>query len=132
MDIKRALPCPELRSVVRSFEERRADLGSAVLSWPVAARPFPERQNSAVVGGPALLRGRHTGRLTGPFSLSTVRHARFHRARARRARGRPAAVRVGCRKLFDLKLPAAAALALYSGHRVSRLGPATSPRTRPR
>ena len=51
MDIKRALPCPELRSVVRSFEERRADLGSAVLSWPVAARPFPERQNSAVVGG---------------------------------------------------------------------------------
>jgi len=39
MDIKRALPRPELRSVVRSFEERRADLGSAVLSWPVAARP---------------------------------------------------------------------------------------------
>lgn len=39
MDIKRALPRPELRSVVRSFEERRADLGSTVLSWPVAARP---------------------------------------------------------------------------------------------
>ena len=39
MDIKRALPRPELRSVVRSFEERRADLGSAVLTWPVAARP---------------------------------------------------------------------------------------------
>jgi hypothetical protein len=39
MDIKRALPRPELRSVVRSFEERRADLGSAGLSWPVAARP---------------------------------------------------------------------------------------------
>jgi AraC-like DNA-binding protein len=39
MDIKRALPRPELRNVVRSFEERRADLGSAVLSWPVAARP---------------------------------------------------------------------------------------------
>jgi hypothetical protein len=30
---------PELQSVVRSFEERRANLGSAVLTWPVAARP---------------------------------------------------------------------------------------------
>ena len=39
MDIKRALPRPEFRSVIRSFEERRADLGSAVLGWPVAARP---------------------------------------------------------------------------------------------
>ena len=39
MDIKRALPRPELQSVVRSFEERRADLGSAVLARPVAARP---------------------------------------------------------------------------------------------
>ena len=39
MDIKRALPRPELRSVVRSFEERRADLGSTELTWPVAARP---------------------------------------------------------------------------------------------
>jgi AraC-like DNA-binding protein len=39
MDIKRALPRPQLRGVVRSFEERRVELGSAVLSWPVAARP---------------------------------------------------------------------------------------------
>ena len=39
MDIKRALPRPQLRAVVRSFEERRAELGSAVLTWPVAARP---------------------------------------------------------------------------------------------
>jgi AraC-like DNA-binding protein len=39
MDIKRALPRLQLRSVVRSFEERHAELGSAVLSWPVAARP---------------------------------------------------------------------------------------------
>ena len=38
MDIKRAFPRPELRSVVRSFEERRADLGSAVLTWPVGSR----------------------------------------------------------------------------------------------
>ncbi len=39
MDIKRALPRCELRGVVRSFEERRADLGNGVLTWPVAARP---------------------------------------------------------------------------------------------
>jgi AraC-like DNA-binding protein len=39
MDIKRALPRPRLRGVVRSFEERRVELGSAVLTWPVAARP---------------------------------------------------------------------------------------------
>jgi AraC-like DNA-binding protein len=39
MDIKRASPRPELRGVVRSFEERRAELGSSVLTWPVAARP---------------------------------------------------------------------------------------------
>ena len=60
MDIKRALPCPELRSVVRSFEERRADLGSAVLSWPVAARPhqiltihLAEPYRVRINGGPA-------------------------------------------------------------------------------
>ncbi|MDN4988475.1 helix-turn-helix domain-containing protein [Bradyrhizobium sp. WYCCWR 13022] len=39
MDIKRALPHPLYRGVVRSLEERRVELGSAVLSWPVAARP---------------------------------------------------------------------------------------------
>lgn len=39
MDIKRAIPRPQLRAVIRSFEERRAELGSAVLTWPVAARP---------------------------------------------------------------------------------------------
>ena len=39
MDIKRALSRPQIRGIVRSFEERRAELGSAVLSWPVAARP---------------------------------------------------------------------------------------------
>ena len=35
-------------------------------------------------------------------------------------------------QLFDLRPPAAAALALDSGHRAFRRGPATSPRTRPR
>ncbi|MDH6264090.1 hypothetical protein M2427_008051 [Bradyrhizobium sp. BR13661] len=30
MDIKRALPRPQFRSVVRVFEERRAELGGAV------------------------------------------------------------------------------------------------------
>ncbi|TYL96618.1 hypothetical protein FXB40_11265 [Bradyrhizobium rifense] len=39
MDVERALPRPLYRSVVRSFEERRIELGSAVLSWPVAAPP---------------------------------------------------------------------------------------------
>lgn len=39
MDIKRASPRAELRSVVRSFEERRIDLGGATLAFPVAARP---------------------------------------------------------------------------------------------
>lgn len=39
MDIKRALPGPQFRGVVRSFEERRVELGSTVLTWPVAARP---------------------------------------------------------------------------------------------
>lgn len=39
MDIKRALPHHQLRDVVRSFEERRVELGSAILSWPVPARP---------------------------------------------------------------------------------------------
>jgi hypothetical protein len=60
MDIKRALPRPELRSVVRSFEERRVDLGSAVLTWPVAARPhqildihLAEPYQVRLDGGPA-------------------------------------------------------------------------------
>ena len=39
MDIKQALPRPELRSVVRSFAEIYEDLGSTVLAWPVPARP---------------------------------------------------------------------------------------------
>lgn len=39
MDIKRALPRPQFRDIVRSFEERRVELGSALLSWPVTARP---------------------------------------------------------------------------------------------
>jgi hypothetical protein len=39
MEIKRALPRPQLRSVVRMFEERRAELGRGTLTWSVAARP---------------------------------------------------------------------------------------------
>lgn len=39
MDVKRAIPHPALRGVVRSFGERRASLGSAVLTWPLTARP---------------------------------------------------------------------------------------------
>lgn len=39
MDIKRALPRPQLKGVLRAFEERRVELGSTVLAWPVPARP---------------------------------------------------------------------------------------------
>jgi AraC-like DNA-binding protein len=39
MYIQRASPRIELRSVVRSFEERRVNLGGATLAFPVAARP---------------------------------------------------------------------------------------------
>jgi hypothetical protein len=60
MDIKRALPRPQLRGVLRSFQERRAELGSAVLTWPVAARPhqilnihLAEPYRVRIDGGPA-------------------------------------------------------------------------------
>jgi AraC-like DNA-binding protein len=39
MQITRAIPHPALQKAVRLFEERRVDLGSAVLAWPVPARP---------------------------------------------------------------------------------------------
>jgi AraC-like DNA-binding protein len=39
MDVKRALPHPELRTVVRSFLEICEDWGSTERTWPVAARP---------------------------------------------------------------------------------------------
>ena len=39
MDVRRALPHPALRGIVRSFGERRGSIGSAVLTWPLPARP---------------------------------------------------------------------------------------------
>ena len=39
MDVRRVLPHPALRNVVRSFGERRASLGSRVVAFPLAARP---------------------------------------------------------------------------------------------
>ncbi|MGY3341420.1 AraC-like DNA-binding protein [Bradyrhizobium sp. USDA 4472] len=39
MEIKRTLPRSQLRGVLRAFEERRIELGSSVLAWPVPARP---------------------------------------------------------------------------------------------
>jgi AraC-like DNA-binding protein len=39
MDIRRMIAPPALRGVVRSFSERRVTLGSAVLTWPLTARP---------------------------------------------------------------------------------------------
>jgi AraC-like DNA-binding protein len=80
MDIKRALPRPELRSVVRSFEERCADLGSAVLTWPVAARPhqildihLAEPYQVRIDGGPA--KTTPEAALVGP---QTYRRAQVH------------------------------------------------------
>ncbi|HKO69525.1 MAG TPA: helix-turn-helix domain-containing protein [Bradyrhizobium sp.] len=39
MDVRRAMPHQALRSIVRSFEERRAVLGAQVLAFPLTARP---------------------------------------------------------------------------------------------
>src|SRR5262245_18861291 len=39
MDVRRKRPHPALRGVLRSFEERRASLGSGVLTWLLTARP---------------------------------------------------------------------------------------------
>lgn len=39
MDVRRRIPHPTLRSMVRSFEERRATLGPEGLTWPLTARP---------------------------------------------------------------------------------------------
>src|ERR1700761_1432218 len=39
MEIRRAIPHPKFRKIVRLFEERRADLGSLTINWPVSARP---------------------------------------------------------------------------------------------
>lgn len=39
MEIQRAVPRYQLQVVIRGFEERRSELGNAVLAWPVAARP---------------------------------------------------------------------------------------------
>ena len=39
MDVRRRSPHPALRSLVRSFEERRSTLGAEGLTWPLTARP---------------------------------------------------------------------------------------------
>jgi AraC-like DNA-binding protein len=39
MYVRRAVPHPALRGVVRSFGERRGTLGTTVLTWPLTARP---------------------------------------------------------------------------------------------
>jgi len=75
MDIKRALPRPQLRDVLRSFEERRAELGSAVIAWPVAARPhlilnihLAEPYRVRIDGGPAYTTARIS--VVGPQTYS--------------------------------------------------------------
>lgn len=59
MDFRRALPHPKLRGVIRSFGERRGSLGSAVVSWPLPARPHQiidiylrEPLRTSFLGGP--------------------------------------------------------------------------------
>jgi len=61
MDIKRALPHHQLRGVLRALEERRVDLGSGALGWPVPARPhqilvvhLAEPYRVAIDGGEAV------------------------------------------------------------------------------
>jgi hypothetical protein len=39
MEFRRTLPHPALRGIVRSFGERRGNLGATELSWPLTARP---------------------------------------------------------------------------------------------
>ena len=39
MEVRRTLPHPALRGVVRSFGERHGALGATELSWPLTARP---------------------------------------------------------------------------------------------
>jgi AraC-like DNA-binding protein len=39
MEIRRAIPHPRFRKIVRLFEERRVDLGGMTVNWPVSARP---------------------------------------------------------------------------------------------
>jgi AraC-like DNA-binding protein len=65
---------------VRSFEERRADLGSAMLTWPVAARPhqildihLAEPYRVGIDGGPA--RTSPQAAVVGP---QTYRRAHVH------------------------------------------------------
>jgi len=80
MDVRRALPHPLLRAVVRSFEERRLELGATTLTWPVAARPhlilnihLAETYRVRIDGGP-LGRTPETG-IVGP---QTHRRAHVH------------------------------------------------------
>ena len=43
MDIKKALPRGQLRAIIRSFEQRTAELGNSVLARPLAVRPHQVR-----------------------------------------------------------------------------------------
>src|SRR5271166_931863 len=77
MDVKRALPRPELRSVLRSFGEICVDLGSAGRTWPVAARPhqmlqfhLAEPYRTRHDNGPASLMPRTY--LSGPLTYQRV------------------------------------------------------------
>ena len=59
MEVRRVLPRPELRDVVRSFGEQRIDLGKATATWTIPARPhqildiyLTEPWKAQIDGGP--------------------------------------------------------------------------------
>jgi len=59
MEVRRVLPRPELRDVVRSFGEQRIDLGKVTATWKIPARPhqildiyLTEPWKAQIDGGP--------------------------------------------------------------------------------
>jgi len=75
MEIRRAIPHPKFRKIVRLFEERRFDLGSMTVNWPVPARPhqiidiYLEEPFRVRVGGSSMRRVPETV-VVGPQTFS--------------------------------------------------------------
>jgi AraC-like DNA-binding protein len=67
MDVRRRTPHPELRSIVRSFEERRGTLGPEGLTWPLTARPH--QIIDICLGNPFRLRIDHGPLQTAPETV---------------------------------------------------------------
>lgn len=67
MDIRRRTPHPALRSIVRSFEERRVTLGPEGQTWPLTARPH--QIIDIYLGDPFRLRIDGSSLLTAPETV---------------------------------------------------------------